>query len=70
MGGGGRGGGGLSGPVWVGQGGCELRIEVFGKIIIYLFIFFLGGGRVSGWFCFVFVFFLGGRVGVGGGQGG
>ena len=45
----------MSGPVWVGQGGCERRIEVFGKIKKNIFIFFLGGGSVWG----------GGRVGRG-----
>ena len=39
-------GGGWSGPVWVGQAGCEQRIEIFRKIIFFFF-FFLGGG--SGW---------------------
>ena len=27
-----------------GQGGCDRRIEVFGKIYIFFFFFFLGGG--------------------------
>ena len=34
------------GRVWGGQGGCDLRIKVFGKI--HKKIFFGGGGRGGG----------------------
>ena len=42
-------GGGWSGPVWVGQGGCEQRIEIFRKIKKKkkIFFFFWGGGGVG-----------------------
>ena len=44
--GGGRGRVGGEGSGWGGQGGCELRTEVFVKIQkkIYFFFFFWGGG--------------------------
>ena len=31
-----------------GQGGCDRRIEVFGKIHTQIFFFFLGGGSGGG----------------------
>ena len=58
--GGGGGGVGGTGRVGGGQGGCDRRIKVFGKIhkenkikkiyiYIYIFFFFLGGGVGVGW---------------------
>ena len=47
---GGGGGVGVRGRVLGGQGGCILRIKVFGKIHkkkIFFFFFFLGGGVVG-----------------------
>ena len=40
--------GGGEGSGWGGQGGCDLRIKVFGKIHNFFFFFWGGGGGRGG----------------------